>query len=144
MKKKITESQLRSIVEQKINEAWYNNIDDFYHGVGKAATIGALGAGSLMGGAYCLDKGLESQEKYEQYINQEAAKNSFGTEPHYQQWCKERGLNPDDDNTLTQYNEWFEEMNESKIRYMVRRAIVENYVRKELAKQLKESKKQRR
>ena len=33
MKKKITESQLRSIVEQKINEAWYNNIDDFYHGV---------------------------------------------------------------------------------------------------------------
>ena len=80
MKKKITESQLRSIVEQKINEAWYNNIDDFYHGVGKAATIGALGAGSLMGGAYCLDKGLESQERYEQYINQEAAKNSFGTE----------------------------------------------------------------
>ena len=139
MKKKITESQLRSIVEQKINEAWYNNIDDFYHGVGKAATIGALGAGSLMGGAYCLDKGLESQERYEQYINQEAAKNSFGTEPHYQQWCKEHGLNPDDDNTLTQYNEWFEEMNESKIRYMVRRAIVENYVRKELAKQLTES-----
>ena len=144
MKKKITESQLRSIVEQKINEAWYNNIDDFYHGVGKAATIGALGAGSLMGGAYCLDKGLESQERYEQCINQEAAKNSFGTEPHYQQWCKEHGLNPDDDNTLTQYNEWFEEMNESKIRYMVRRAIVENYVRKELAKQLKESKKHRR
>lgn len=139
MKKKITESQLRSIVEQKIDEAWYNNIDDFYHGVGKVATIGALGAGSLMGGAYCLDKGLENQERYEEYLNKEAAKNSFGTEPHYQKWCEEHGLNPDDRNTLNQYNEWFEDMNESKIRYMVRRAIVENYVRKELAKQLTES-----
>lgn len=139
MKKKITESQLRSIVEQKIDEAWYNNIDDFYHGVGKAATIGALGASTLMGGAYCLDKGLENQERYEQHLNQEAAKNSFGTEPHYQKWCEEHGLNPDDHNTLNQYNEWFEDMNESKIRYMVRRAIVENYVRKELAKQLTES-----
>lgn len=139
MKKKITESQLRSIVEQKIDEAWYNNIDDFYHGVGKAATIGALGASTLMGGAYCLDKGLENQERYEQYLNQEAEKNSFGTEPHYQKWCEEHGLNPDDHNTLNQYNEWFEDMNESKIRYMVRRAIVENYVRKELAKQLTES-----
>lgn len=138
MKKKITESQLRSIVEQKIDEAWYNNIDDFYHGVGKAATIGALGASTLMGGAYCLDKGLENQERYEQHLNQEAAKNSFGTEPHYQKWCEEHGLNPDDHNTLNQYNEWFEDMNESKIRYMVRRAIVENYVRKELAKQLTE------
>lgn len=138
MKKKITESQLRSIVEQKIDEAWYNNIDDFYHGVGKAATIGAIGAGSLMGGAYCLDKGLENQERYEQHLNQEAAKNSFGTEPHYQKWCEEHGLNPNDRNTLNQYNEWFEDMNESKIRYMVRRAIVENYVRKELAKQLTE------
>ena len=138
MKKKITESQLRSIVEQKIDEAWYNNIDDFYHGVGKVATMGALGAGSLMGGAYCLDKGLENQERYEQYLNQEAEKNSFGTEPHYQKWCEEHGLNPDDHNTLNQYNEWFEDMNESKIRYMVRRAIVENYVRKELAKQLTE------
>lgn len=139
MKKKITESQLRSIVEQKIDEAWYNNIDDFYHGVGKAATIGALGASTLMGGAYCLDKGLENQERYEQHLNQEAAKNSFGTEPHYQKWCEEHGLNPDDHNTLNQYNEWFEDINESKIRYMVRRAIVENYVRKELAKQLTES-----
>ena len=139
MKKKITESQLRSIVEQKIDEAWYNNIDDFYHGVGKAATIGALGASTLMGGAYCLDKGLENQERYEQHLNQEAAKNSFGTEQHYQKWCEEHGLNPDDHNTLNQYNEWFEDMNESKIRYMVRRAIVENYVRKELAKQLTES-----
>lgn len=139
MKKKITESQLRSIVEQKIDEAWYNNIDDFYHGVGKAATIGALGAGSLMGGAYCLDKGLENQERYEQSLNQEAQKNSIGTEPHYQKWCEEHGLDPDDHHTLNQYNEWFEDMNESKIRYMVRRAIVENYVRKELAKQLTES-----
>ena len=139
MKKKITESQLRSIVEQKVDEAWYNNIDDFYHGVGKAATIGALGASSLMGGAYCLDKGLENQERYEQSLNQEAQKNSIGTEPHYQKWCEEHGLNPDDHNTLNQYNEWFEDMNESKIRYMVRRAIVENYVRKELVKQLTES-----
>ena len=144
MKKKITKSQLRSIVEQKIDEAWYNNIDDFYHGVGKAATIGALGAGSLMGGAYCLDKGLENKERYEQSINKAAEKSNFGTEPHDQQWCKEHGLNPDDYNTFTQYEEWFEEMNESKIRYMVRRTIVENYVRKELAKQLKESKKHRR
>ena len=56
MKKKITESQLKSIVEQKINEAWYNNIDDFYHGVGEAATIGAVEAGSLMVGAYYIYK----------------------------------------------------------------------------------------
>lgn len=138
MKKKITESQLRSIVEQKVDEAWYNNIDDFYHGVGKAATIGALGASSLMGGAYCLDKGLENQERYEQSLNQEAQKNSIGTEPHYQKWCEEHGLNPDDNNTLNQYNEWFEDMNESKIRSMVRRAIVEQLVRRELKKQLKE------
>lgn len=74
MKKNFTESQLWSIVEQKIDEACYNIIDDFYHGVGKAATIGALGAGSLMGGAYCLDKWLENQERYEQSINKAAEK----------------------------------------------------------------------
>lgn len=140
MKKKITKKQLQRLVESKVDEAWYNNIDDFYHGVGKCATIGALGAGSLMGGAYCLDKGLENQEKYEQYLNQEATKMSYGSDHHYQQWCDERGLDPNSSTTQDYYDGWVEDqLQENKIRNMVRRAIVETYVRNELSRRLSES-----
>lgn len=140
MIQKITRSQLKKLVEQRVDEAWYNNIDDFYHGVGKLATIGALGANALVGGAYVADKGLENQERYEQRLNQQAAKNMYGSEYHYQQWCKEHELDPNNQGSQDYYNDWCEgQLQESNIRYMVRRAIVENMVRKSLLEYLQEN-----
>lgn len=111
-------SELKRLVEQKVNEAWYNNLDDFYHGVGKCATIGGLGTMATLGGAYALDKGMENQEKYQQHLNQQAAHNAQYTDNAYTKWCDQYNLNPDDDNSLNQYNDYLEdqesEMNEAR------------------------------
>lgn len=140
MRKNISKRDLKRLVEQKVDEAWYNNLDDFYHGVGKCATIGALGAGTLYGCGAVLDKGLENQERYEQYLNQEAMKNMYGTDWHYEKWCKEKGLDPDNNGSRDYYDEWVEfQLQESNIRYMVKRAIVENFVRRELKNKLSEN-----
>lgn len=130
----MTKKDLKRLVEEKVNEAWYNNSDDFFKGVGKVTTAGILGTAGLAGGAYCLDQGLQQQERYEQQLNQEAAKNMYGSDYHYEKWCNDHGLDPKDNNSHESYEEWVEEeLNETKIRNMVRRAIVENIVRQKLS-----------
>lgn len=121
MKKK----ELKKLVEQKVNEAWYNNLDDFYHGVGKTATIGALGAATLGACAYCGDKGAENNYQYAERVNQESAENNKCSEEAYQEWCKAHELNPDDDHTLSQYNDWINDdpLNESRLNKIIHRAI---------------------
>lgn len=127
----MSQMNLKRLVEQKVDEAWYNNLDDFYHGIGKCATIGALGTLGTVGAGYCLDKGLENQERYEQQLNQEAEKNMYGTDFHYQKWCQEHELDPNSPISHDYYDSWYEEqLQESRIRYMVKRTIVENIVRK--------------
>lgn len=118
-------SELKKLVEQKVNEAWYNNLDDFYHGVGKCATIGALGAATLGGCAYAADKGAENNYQYNQQVNQQAADNYKYTEEAYQKWCQDHKLNPDDQFTLDQYNEWISDdgINESQLNDIIHSAI---------------------
>lgn len=137
MKRKhiLTESKLKRLVEEKVDEAWYNNLDDFYHGVGKCATIGALGTGLALGAM----KGCENDEQYKQSVNQQAAKNMYGSDYHYQKWCQEHELDPNNSGSQDYYNDWCEgQLQESRIRYMVKRAIVESMVRKTLKRQLTE------
>ena len=130
---KMGKSDLRRLVEDVVNEAWYNNKNDFYRGVGKAVTAGALGAATLAGSAYCLDKGLENQERYKQHVNKTAAENMYGSKDRYERWCDERGLDSSDENSYKMFDDFIGNgLDESKIHYMVRRAIVENMVRKAL------------
>lgn len=124
-------NNFKKLVEQKVNEAWYNNIDDFYHGVGKCATIGALAAGGL----YCADKGMQNQELCDKQYNQDVQDKMKGSESHYQKWCSDHGLDPDDSETLAKYNDF---IGESK-KYNKTRKLVENMVRKNLKSQLDES-----
>lgn len=132
---KIGKSDLRRLVEDVVNEAWYNNKDDFYRGVGKTVTAGTLGAAALAGGAYCLDKGLENQERYEQQLNKNAAENLWGSQDHYERWCKERGLDPKDERTSYAFEDYIGDgIDESKTRYATHRHIVENVVRRTLLK----------
>ena len=132
-------NELKKLVEQKVDEAWFNNLDDFYHDVGKCATIGALGAATLGGCAYVADKGVENNYQYNQQVNQQAADNYKYTEEAYEKWCQDHDLNPDDVYVLDQYNEVIgDNLQEGKIRHMRRRILVENMVRKELKRQLRE------
>lgn len=132
-------SELKKLVEQKVDEAWYNNLDDFYHGVGKCATIGALGAATLGGCAYVADKGAENNYQYNQQVNQQAADNYKYTEEAYQKWCQDHNLNPDDQFTLNQYNDWISDEGDESLQENKTRSLVEKMVRKELKRQLRES-----
>lgn len=119
---------LKKLVEQKVDEAWYNNLDDFYHSVGKAATIGTLGAATLGGCAYCADKGLENNYQYQQNVNKQAAEMSKGGQKDYEEWCEIHHMNPHDSFSMDQYEEWNQtddggEMNESRLNNVINRAI---------------------
>ena len=128
----MTKKDLKRLVEQRVNEAWYNNLDDFYRGVGKCA----VGAAAAAGGAYCLDKGLENEYQYNQEMNRQGREMN-GNVVDYKTWCKERKMDPNQDKTMAIYDDWVDkELQESKTIYMRRRAIVESMVRKELAEQL--------
>lgn len=121
MKKK----DLKKLVENKVNEAWYNNIDDFYHGVGKAATIGALGAATLGGCAYVADKGAENCYQYNQQVKQQAADNYKYTEEAYQKWCQDHEMDPNNPSTIDQYNDWISDdvVNESRLNNIIQSVI---------------------
>lgn len=127
---------LKRLVEEKVDEAWYNNLNDFYHGVGKCATIGALGTLGTIGAAHEIGRGLDNQDRYERSVNQQAASSNPSSEVDYQEWCKQHKLNPDDTNNMSQYNDFTDSdgVDEDRIRNIVRRAIVENIVREELMK----------
>lgn len=134
MKKKIGKNEFKRLVEQKVDEAWYNNSDDFYRGVGKAATIGAIGAGSVMGGGYLLDKGLEQNDNHRNYVNADAAyENTYGD---YDEFCKAHNLDPDKESSTAQFDEYTRQTNENASRYARMRSMVEGMVRNELSKRM--------
>ena len=107
-----------------VNEAWYNNMRDFKHGVGKCAAIGALGAGAIYG---C---GGEN--------NDECQVNNYATEEHYQEYCKENGLDPDEKSSLDMFNDWMEDVQKNESRHYSNKMLV-RLTESDLHKIIKES-----
>lgn len=114
---KITESELRSMIQKSLNEnideAWYDDsVKNVAKKVGKGIAKGvagtALAASIGAGGLYALDKGLENQEKYEQNINNQAKLMNGPTSEEVNQWCKDHNMNPNDPNAVNQAYEWLE------------------------------------
>lgn len=120
---KITESELRSMIQKSLNEsideAWYDDsVKNVAKKVGKGIAKGvagtALAASIGAGGLYALDKGLENQEKYEQNINNQANLMNGPTSEEVNQWCKEHNMNPNDPNAVNQAYEWLQNEYEEK------------------------------
>lgn len=117
MKKKIN---LKRLVEQKVDEAWYNNKGDFARGLGKLA----LGTAATIGGVYAADRGLENDYQRNHTINQQSAEMSKPSEKDFQDWCNVHQLDPNNPSSLDQYNDWNEEaLQESAIRRMVEKMV---------------------
>ena len=120
---KITESELRSVIQKSLNEnideAWYDDsVKNVAKKVGKGIAKGvagtALAASIGAGGLYALDKGLENQEKYEQNINNQANLMNGPTSEEVNQWCKDHNMNPNDPNAVNQAYEWLQNEYEEK------------------------------
>ena len=120
---KITESELRSMIQKSLNEsideAWYDDsVKNVAKKVGKGIAKGvagtALAASIGAGGLYALDKGLENQEKYEQNINNQANLMNGPTSEEVNQWCKDHNMNPNDPNAVNQAYEWLQNEYEEK------------------------------
>ena len=120
---KITESELRSMIQKSLNEsideAWYDDsVKNVAKKVGKGIAKGvagtALAASIGAGGLYALDKGLENQEKYEQNINNQANLMNGPTSEEVNQCCKDHNMNPNDPNAVNQAYEWLQNEYEEK------------------------------
>ena len=120
---KITESELRSMIQKSLNEnideAWYDDsVKNVAKKVGKGIAKGvagtALAASIGAGGLYALDKGLENQEKYEQNINNQANLMNGPTSEEVNQWCKDHNMHPNDPNAVNQAYEWLQNEYEEK------------------------------
>ena len=116
-------SELKRLVEERVNEAWYNNKGDFARGLGKVA----LGAGITAGALGVIDSGVENQENYQQSVNQQAAQNSQYGEEGFNKWCNKYHMDPNDNKSVAQYNDYLEyqrnKMNEGRLNNIVHRAI---------------------
>ena len=116
-------SELKRLVEERVNEAWYNNKGDFARGLGKVA----LGAGITAGALGVIDSGVENQENYQQSVNQQAAQNSLYGEEGFNKWCNKYHMDPNDNKSVAQYNDYLEyqrnKMNEGRLNNIVHRAI---------------------
>lgn len=119
-------NELKQFVDKRVDEELENEgkiNKDVLLGLGAA---GAMAFTALNSG----DGGLD--DRYQQ-----ASQNYKYTEEAYQKWCQDHELNPDDTYVLDQYNEVIGNgLQESK--YIHRRMLVENMVRKELKRQLRE------
>ena len=120
---KITESELRSMIQKSLNEsideAWYDDsVKNVAKKVGKGIAKGvagtALAASIGAGGLYAIDKGLENQEKYEQNSNNQANLMNGPTSEEVNQWCKDHNMNPNDPNAVNQAYEWLQNEYEEK------------------------------
>ena len=120
---KITESELRSMIQKSLNEnideAWYDDsVKNVAKKVGKGIAKGvagtALAASIGAGGLYALDKGLENQEKYEQNINNQANLMNGPTSEEVNQWCKDHNMNPNEPNAGNQADVWLQNEYEEK------------------------------
>ena len=120
---KITESELRSMIQKSLNEsideAWYDDsVKNVAKKVGKGIAKGvagtALAASIGTGRLYARDKGLENQEKYEQNINNQANLMNGPTSEEVNQWCKDHNMNPNDPNAVNQAYEWLQNEYEEK------------------------------
>lgn len=123
-------NELKQFVDKRVDEELENEgkIKDALLGLGAA---GAMAFTALNSGDGSLDN------RYQQ-----ASQNYKYTEEAYQKWCQDHELNPDDAYVLDQYNEVIgNDLQESKSRYIRRMMLVENMVRKELKRQLREREK---
>ena len=122
---KISQAQLKEMIMKSINEnvdeAWYNNKEDFKKGakkvgknIAKGAAGTALAAGMATGGLHCLDKGLENQERYEQNLNRQAKYLGGPTNDEVKQWCIDHEMDPNDANAIDQAYEWLNAEYEDK------------------------------
>ena len=90
---RLNEQEFNKLIEESVKQVLSEGkFGDFAKkvgkGVGTAALCGALGAGSL----YCLDKGLENQERYEQQLNKDARMQLPPMEDEVSQWLEDHNL----------------------------------------------------
>ena len=120
---KITESELRSMIQKSLNEnideAWYDDsVKNVAKKVGKGIAKGvagtALAASIGAGGLYALDKGLENQERYEQHLNNQSKSMSVPTSEEVDQWCEDHNMDPNDPYAVEQAYECLQNEYEEK------------------------------
>ena len=120
---KITESELRSMIQKSLNEnideAWYDDsVKNVAKKVGKGIAKGvagtALAASIGAGGLYALDKGLENQERYEQHLNNQSKLLSGPTSEEVDQWCEDHNMDPNDPDAVEQAYECLQNEYEEK------------------------------
>jgi len=76
---RLTEAELHQLIEAAVNESmdeinWKGAAKKVGKGLAKGALYGAMATAGTGAGLYCLDKGLENQERYEQNLNRQAAR----------------------------------------------------------------------
>ena len=120
---KITESELRSMIQKSLNEnideAWYDDsVKNVAKKVGKGIAKGvagtALAASIGAGGLYALDKGLENQERYEQHLNNQSKSMSVPTSEEVDKWCEDHNMDPNDPYAVEQAYECLQNEYEEK------------------------------
>lgn len=114
---RLNEQQFNALIEdaviQVLNEGFGDIAKKVGKGAGKAALYGALGAGSL----FCLDKGLENQENYEQELNRQAIELQAPSEDEVSQWIEDHEMSdtPQNREIAWEYlNNQTQDKNESK------------------------------
>ena len=120
---KITESELRSMIQKSLNEdideAWYDDsVKNVAKKVGKGIAKGvagtALAASIGAAGLYALDKGLENQDRYEQHLNNQSKSMRVPTSEEVDQWCKDHNMDPNDPYAVKQAYECLQNEYEEK------------------------------
>lgn len=112
-------SELKRLVEQKVDEAWHNNGKDFARAAAKGAFYTGLGLATLYG----CDKGMDNQEAYQNRVNKEAAVNSRYNNDEFNDFCEKNHLNPNDGNSTAQFNDYLEAQRDS-LRESIERRVM--------------------
>lgn len=110
---------MKRLVEQKVDEEWYNNGKDFARAAGKGALYTALGLASLYG----CDKAAEKQADYQNRVNKEAAINSKYNNDEFNNFCEKNHLDPNNGNSIAQFNDYMEARRDS-LRESIERRVM--------------------
>ena len=135
----MTEKELVKLINEEVNEAWYNNKNDFYRGVGKVAVGGALTAGALMGGKKlassavdAVKQGYDNEKVRKEILNKETEKSLYGSPYHFEKWCEEENLNPKDELSWTLYEKWIENKQAEEDEASLNESFLKTIIREEL------------
>lgn len=149
-------SLIRSCVNEAIDEAWYNDKEDFKNGakkvakkVGKGIVRGALGTAALAGAVYGVDRGLEKDYQYGQKLNRDAVMLSLGKEEDIQKYLKDNNLE-DNEQNRREADEYFNQKRDAyfdqypmesvrKNKKQISEARLNNIISKSIKKVLRES-----